>query len=84
MCKGEYYGKRECNELIDMNDISCVNHRNMCNDRQLVSEFNPNNLESIQSTLLQQNIYDGKNRRDPTQYFKQKDDPFFEMMFYIM
>ena len=31
----------ECNELIGLNKVSCINHRNVNMERQLVSEFNP-------------------------------------------
>ena len=80
MLNEKYCGKRECNRLIGMNQVSCVDHRNVCMERQLVSEFDPDApIGAIQSNLVQPDIFNGHNSRDPVKFFKQCDGRFFDM-----
>ena len=83
----KYCGKSECNELIGMNKISCDYHKNVNMDRQLVSEFDPDNpMGAIQSNLIESDVYDGNNEQDDNQFFTQRDGQIFEMkdlLYYI-
>ena len=56
MLNRKYCGHHECNELIQMDLLTCGKHKNMNLDAQMISEVDPS-IGAVQSNLVQQDIY---------------------------